>query len=124
MSPPSLAVATGPINFYTTPNSMTPALTSGSIIRGTDFALGFHFIGADGAKLSLDEYAFSAVLRATSGASIADPTVGTEGVDGCIRITHTATALLAPQRATMSLFAVRISDGFKLQAISSRITIL
>jgi len=32
--------------------------------------------------------------------------------------------LLAPQRATMSLFAVRISDGFKLQAISSRVTIL
>lgn len=103
---------------------MTPALTSGSIIRGTDFALGFHFLDASGAKMPLADYTFSAVLRAGGGASIADATVAAEGVDGCIRITHTVTAALAAQRATLSLFAVRISDGFKLQAISSRITIL
>jgi hypothetical protein len=103
---------------------MTPAQTSGSIIRGTDYALGFHFLGADNKKISLEDYTFSAVLRATSGASIADPAVAAEGVDGCIRISHTATALLAPQRATLSLFVNRISDGFEFQAISSRITIL
>jgi len=103
---------------------MTPALTSGSIIRGTDFALGFHFLDAAGAKISLADYTFSAVLRATGGASIADATVAAEGVDGCIRIGHTVTALLAPQRATLSLLVSRISDGFQFQAVSSRITIL
>lgn len=103
---------------------MTPALTSGSIIQGTDFALGFHFLDAAGAKISLEDYTFSAVLRATSGASIADATVATEGVDGCIRIGHTVTAALAPQRATLSLLVSRISDGFQFQAVSSRITIL
>ena len=103
---------------------MTPALTSGSIIRGTDFALGFHFLDASGAKISLEDYTFNAVLRATSGASIADPPVAAEGVDGCIHISHTVTALLVPQRATLSLFVNRISDGFEFQAISSRITIL
>ena len=114
----------GRLIFYTAPYSMTPALTSGSIIRGTDFALGFHFLDAAGAKISLADYAFSAVLRATGGASIASATVAAEGVDGCIRIGHAATAALAPQRATLALLVSRIPDGFQFQAISSRITIL
>jgi hypothetical protein len=103
---------------------MTPALTSGSIIRGTDFALGFHFLDVTCAKIDLSAYTFSAVLRAANGSSLADPTVTAEGVDGCIRLTHSATALLTPQRATLSLFVSRISDGFEFQAVSSRITIL
>jgi hypothetical protein len=103
---------------------MTPALTSGSIIRGTDFALGFHFLDASGAKMPLASYTFNSVLRSTNGTSIADATVAAEGVDGCIRIGHTVTATLAPQRATLSLLVSRISDGFQFQAVSSRITIL
>jgi len=103
---------------------MTPAQTSGSIIRGADYALGFHFLDASGAKISLADYTFSAVLKSTAGTLIATPTVAAEGVDGCIRITHSTTAALAPQRATLALFVSRISDGFQFQAISSRITIL
>ena len=104
-----------------------PATTSDTVVRGADYVTAFQLreFGPTSPVSVLTDWEFSGVLRNAAGASIADFSVErpTDEIVSFV-LTHAQTAALAVQMgATLIINAIR-PDGWHMQLIRSRITVL
>jgi hypothetical protein len=103
---------------------MTPGRTRQTIIRGSDFVLGFRRTEND-APCDLSGDTFAASLRNAAGTQIAVPSVDyIDAVTRRIFISHAITNTLPAGQATLTVQATRTVDGFTYQLLTGQITIL
>ena len=104
-----------------------PATTSDTIVRGADYAVAFQLreFGQGSPLSDLTDWQWTGVLRNAAGASIADLTVTSPTAEiVSFGLTNTQTAALAAQMgATLVINAIR-PDGWHMQLIRSRISII